>query len=93
MIFPFVTVGFLQEVAISCVPKRPNDDSARPISGLHCIRLLLEGVSFREGKVIEQPEHGIFLTDVFGEPAIQRVSEIHILDTKTLFILKILALT
>ncbi|GKF99624.1 hypothetical protein Tco_0301315, partial [Tanacetum coccineum] len=28
--FPFVTDGCLQEVAISSVPKRHNDDNARP---------------------------------------------------------------
>ncbi|GJW12788.1 hypothetical protein Tco_1578615 [Tanacetum coccineum] len=47
----------------------------------------------QRGEVVEQHEHGISFTDAFGEPAFQSVPKMHILDTRTPFILKIAALT
>ncbi|GJT39327.1 hypothetical protein Tco_0939192 [Tanacetum coccineum] len=39
------------------------------IVGLHCNCTLLKGVSFMNNKVTEEPEHGLFFTDVFGDPS------------------------
>ncbi|PWA68807.1 hypothetical protein CTI12_AA304710 [Artemisia annua] len=51
-----------------------------------------EGVKFRDGVVIEKPEHGIFFIDAFDEYAFQRVSDLEIVDTQTLFFYKIKAI-
>ncbi|GJX83154.1 hypothetical protein Tco_0332635 [Tanacetum coccineum] len=37
------------------------------IAGLHCNCTLLQGVSFMNNKVTEEPKHGLFFTDVFGD--------------------------
>ncbi|GKC47048.1 hypothetical protein Tco_1064770 [Tanacetum coccineum] len=39
------------------------------VHGLECDRSLPEGVSFVNNMVIEEPEYGIFFTDVFGDHA------------------------
>ena len=61
------------------------------IAGLHCNRALPERVKFRDVKVIEQPEHGIFFIDAFNQRAFQRVSDVEIVDTSTLIVYKIKA--
>ncbi|GJU91636.1 hypothetical protein Tco_1304059 [Tanacetum coccineum] len=43
------------------------------IVGLKCNRFLLEGVPFVNNMVIEEPEHGIFFIDSFGDESFQRV--------------------
>ncbi|GJY81264.1 hypothetical protein Tco_0494015 [Tanacetum coccineum] len=40
-------------------------------------RILPEGVSCMNSMVIEEPEHGIFFTHVFGDQAFQRWNDIH----------------
>ncbi|GJS12307.1 hypothetical protein Tco_0369103 [Tanacetum coccineum] len=47
------------------------------VPGLECNRSLPEGVPFVNNKVIEEPEYGIFFTNVFGDQAFQRWNEIH----------------
>ncbi|GJW27776.1 hypothetical protein Tco_0044651, partial [Tanacetum coccineum] len=47
------------------------------VTGLECNRSLLEGVPFVNNMVIEEPEYGIFFTDVFGDQAFQRWNDIH----------------
>ncbi|GKA74607.1 hypothetical protein Tco_0780909 [Tanacetum coccineum] len=44
---------------------------------LECNRSLPEGVPFVNNMVIEEPEYGIFFTDVFGDQAFQRWNDIH----------------
>ncbi|GKB55887.1 hypothetical protein Tco_0912073 [Tanacetum coccineum] len=39
------------------------------VPGLECNRILPEGVPFANNMVIEEPEYGIFFTDVFGDQA------------------------
>ncbi|GKC14412.1 hypothetical protein Tco_1011194 [Tanacetum coccineum] len=46
------------------------------IPGLECNRTLPEHVPFVNNMVIEEPEHGIFFTDEFGDQAFQRWSDI-----------------
>ncbi|GJU85872.1 hypothetical protein Tco_1293418 [Tanacetum coccineum] len=46
------------------------------IPGLECNRALPENVPFFNNMVIEEPEHGIFFTDEFGDQAFQRGSDI-----------------
>ncbi|GJX73607.1 hypothetical protein Tco_0312202 [Tanacetum coccineum] len=47
------------------------------IPGLECNRALPENVLFVNNMVIEEPEHGIFFTDDFGDQAFQRWSDIN----------------
>ncbi|GJV75448.1 hypothetical protein Tco_1507032 [Tanacetum coccineum] len=47
------------------------------VPGLECNRSLPEAVSFANNMVIEEPEYGIFFTDVFGDQAFQRWNDIH----------------
>nr|GEY43051.1 copia protein [Tanacetum cinerariifolium] len=42
------------------------------VPGLECNRSLPKGVSFVNNMVIEEPEYGIFFTDVFGDQAFQK---------------------
>ncbi|GJZ99569.1 hypothetical protein Tco_0672120 [Tanacetum coccineum] len=42
------------------------------VHGLECDKSLPEGVPFMKNMVIEEPEYGIFFTDVFGDQAFQR---------------------
>ncbi|GJV73266.1 hypothetical protein Tco_1493261 [Tanacetum coccineum] len=46
------------------------------IPGLECNRALPKNVLFVNNMVIEEPEHGIFFTDEFGDQAFQRWSDI-----------------
>ncbi|GJT00653.1 hypothetical protein Tco_0821822 [Tanacetum coccineum] len=46
------------------------------IPGLECNRALPKNVSFINNMVIEEPEYEIFFTDVFGDQAFQRWSDI-----------------
>ncbi|GJW49676.1 hypothetical protein Tco_0091027 [Tanacetum coccineum] len=46
------------------------------IPGLECNRALPKNVPFVNNMVIEEPEHGIFFTDEFGDQAFQRWSNI-----------------
>ncbi|GKB31941.1 hypothetical protein Tco_0871342 [Tanacetum coccineum] len=47
------------------------------VSALDCDRSLPEGVPFFNNMVIEEPEYGIFFTNVFGDQAFQRWNDIH----------------
>ncbi|GJW21822.1 hypothetical protein Tco_0032444 [Tanacetum coccineum] len=47
------------------------------VHGLECNRSLPECVPFVNNMVIEEPEYGIFFTDVFGDQAFQRWNDIH----------------
>ncbi|GKC79052.1 hypothetical protein Tco_1129826 [Tanacetum coccineum] len=47
------------------------------VHGLECSRSLPEGVPFVNNMVIEEPDYGIFFTDVFGDQAFQRWNDIH----------------
>ncbi|GKB74723.1 hypothetical protein Tco_0936135 [Tanacetum coccineum] len=51
---------------------------------LECNRILLEGITFVDNLVKEQPENGMFFIDVFGDEAFQRISDIHKIDVETL---------
>nr|GEW10702.1 copia protein [Tanacetum cinerariifolium] len=47
------------------------------VHGLECNRSLPKGILFVNNMVIEEPEYGIFFTDVFGDQAFQRWNYIH----------------
>ncbi|GKB42023.1 hypothetical protein Tco_0886965 [Tanacetum coccineum] len=47
------------------------------VPGLECNRSLPKGIPFVNNMVIEEPEYGIFFTDVFGDQAFQRWNDIH----------------
>ncbi|GKF98018.1 hypothetical protein Tco_0293839, partial [Tanacetum coccineum] len=47
------------------------------VPGLKCNRSLPEGVPFVNNMVIEEPEYGIFFTNVFSDQAFQRWNDIH----------------
>ncbi|GJR96242.1 hypothetical protein Tco_0268416 [Tanacetum coccineum] len=47
------------------------------VPGLECNRSLPGGVPFVNNKVIEEPEYGIFFTNMFGDQAFQRWNDIH----------------
>ncbi|GKC60872.1 hypothetical protein Tco_1088470 [Tanacetum coccineum] len=47
------------------------------VPGLECNRNLPEGVPFVNNIVIEEPEYGIFFTNVFGDQAFKRWNDIH----------------
>ena len=61
------------------------------IAGLHCNRTFPEGVKFINNKVIKVPEYGLCFLDTEGEPAFQRVSDIHLVETTTLLAYKLMA--
>nr|GEU71606.1 copia protein [Tanacetum cinerariifolium] len=52
-------------------------ESQIKMPGLECNRSLPEGVPFVNNMVIEEPEYGIFFTDVFGDQAFERWNDIH----------------
>ncbi|GJR75199.1 hypothetical protein Tco_0087564 [Tanacetum coccineum] len=54
------------------------------VPGLECNRSLPEGVPFVNNIFIEEPEYGIFFTDVFGDQAFQRWNDIHQVGIETL---------
>ncbi|GJX79240.1 hypothetical protein Tco_0327389 [Tanacetum coccineum] len=54
------------------------------IAGVHCNRKLPKGVEFVKNLVIEEPQHGLFFIEAFGEETFQRVSDIHNVETETL---------
>ncbi|GKA61481.1 hypothetical protein Tco_0760888 [Tanacetum coccineum] len=54
------------------------------IPGLECIQALSENVSFVNNMVIKEPEYEIFFTDVFGDQAFQRWSDIDIVGMEAL---------
>nr|GEV78439.1 hypothetical protein [Tanacetum cinerariifolium] len=47
------------------------------VHGLDCDRSLPEGLPFVNNMVIEEPEYGIFFTNMFGDQAFQRWNDIH----------------
>ncbi|GJW72885.1 hypothetical protein Tco_0132255 [Tanacetum coccineum] len=57
--------------------KRMELEPETKVPGLECNRSLPEGVLFVNNMVIEEPEYGIFFTDVFGDQAFQRWNDIH----------------
>nr|GEW02515.1 protein trichome birefringence-like 19 [Tanacetum cinerariifolium] len=61
------------------------------IVGLHCHRELPKGVKFVNNLVIEQPEHGLFFIDAFGDEAFQRVDDVHKVETETFLGYKVMA--
>ena len=61
------------------------------ITGLHCNRVPPVGVKFVNNKMINVPEYGLFFIDQIGEPAFQRVSDIHLVQTTTLLAYKLMA--
>ncbi|GKE13867.1 hypothetical protein Tco_1421444, partial [Tanacetum coccineum] len=63
------------------------------VLGLECNRSLSEGVSFVKNMVIEEPEYGIFFTDVFGNKAFQRWNDIHIVRVDALVSYLVMAST
>ncbi|GKD39952.1 hypothetical protein Tco_1260159 [Tanacetum coccineum] len=54
------------------------------IYGLECNRALSENVPFVNNMVIDEPEYEIFFTDVFGDQALQRWSDIDRVGMKAL---------
>ncbi|GJV85341.1 hypothetical protein Tco_1525239 [Tanacetum coccineum] len=62
------------------------------IASLFYNHTLTEGVMFVNNKVIEEPEHGLFFIDLFGDPSFQRVSDIEKVETETLMGYKMMAL-
>ncbi|GKA69081.1 mutator type transposase [Tanacetum coccineum] len=61
------------------------------IRGLDYNRTFPEGVKFVKNKVIEEPEYGLFFIDVFGDEALQRVSDVQKVKTETLLRYKMVA--
>ncbi|GJX35421.1 hypothetical protein Tco_0246978 [Tanacetum coccineum] len=62
------------------------------IASLYYNHTLTEGFMFVNNKVIEEPEHGLFFIDLFGDPSFQRVSDIEKVETETLMGYKMMAL-
>ncbi|GJR28457.1 hypothetical protein Tco_1104689 [Tanacetum coccineum] len=62
------------------------------VPGLECNRSLPEGVPFANNMVIEDPEYGIFFTDVFGDQAFQRWNDIHKVGVDSLVSYLVMAL-
>ena len=54
------------------------------VPGLDCNRALPEGVTFVNNWVIEQPERGLFFTDEYGDPAVQRWANIDLAGIKAM---------
>ncbi|GKG23093.1 hypothetical protein Tco_0388396, partial [Tanacetum coccineum] len=61
------------------------------IADLDYNRTFPEGVKFVKNKVIEEPEYGLFFIDVFGDEALQRVSDVQKVKTETLLRYKMVA--
>nr|GEX46890.1 wall-associated receptor kinase [Tanacetum cinerariifolium] len=61
------------------------------ITGLDGDSSLPKIVKFKENKVIEEPEYGLFLIDEFFDPAFQRVGGIHKVETTTMLGYKMMA--
>ncbi|GJS26663.1 hypothetical protein Tco_0487283 [Tanacetum coccineum] len=61
------------------------------IADFHCHTKLPEGVKFVNNLVIEEPDHGLFLIDAFGDEAFQRVSDVHKVETESLQVYKVMA--
>ncbi|GJY44178.1 hypothetical protein Tco_0432391 [Tanacetum coccineum] len=86
------------ELGLNLVLQLPEQDPSLPrrkrksielepetyIVGLHYYRILHEGVTFVKNLVIEEPDHGLFFIDAFGEPTFQRMDDIHKVETDTL---------
>ncbi|GKA78244.1 hypothetical protein Tco_0784781 [Tanacetum coccineum] len=74
----------IQSVLLAPVPEKDQSQSSGrkrkhielepkiKVPGLECNRSLPKGVPFVNNMVIEEPEYGIFFTDVFGDQAFQR---------------------
>nr|GEW97379.1 retrovirus-related Pol polyprotein from transposon TNT 1-94 [Tanacetum cinerariifolium] len=62
------------------------------VHGLECNWSLPEGVPFVNNMVIEEPEHGIFFTDVFGDQAFQRWNDIQKVRVDSLVLYMVMAL-
>ncbi|GKA54438.1 hypothetical protein Tco_0753387 [Tanacetum coccineum] len=62
------------------------------VPGLDCDRSLPEGVPFVNNMVIEEPEYGIFFTNVFGDQAFQRWNDIHKVGVDSLVSYLVMAL-
>nr|GEV70903.1 hypothetical protein [Tanacetum cinerariifolium] len=62
------------------------------VPGLKCDRSLPEAVPFVNNMVIEEPEYGIFFTDVFGDQVFQRWSDIHKVEVDSLVSYLVMAL-
>ncbi|GKC58479.1 hypothetical protein Tco_1086077 [Tanacetum coccineum] len=58
---------------------------------LECNISLPEGIPFVNNMVIEEPEYGMFFTDVFGDEAFQRCSEIKKVGVDTLITYLVMA--
>ncbi|GJX09755.1 hypothetical protein Tco_0199614 [Tanacetum coccineum] len=56
---------------------RPDPDEEVKVPGFICNWSLPEGVPFANNMVIEEPEYGIFFTDVFGDQAFKIWNDIH----------------
>ncbi|GJZ76065.1 hypothetical protein Tco_0640530 [Tanacetum coccineum] len=61
------------------------------IPALECNMSLPEGVPFVNNMVIEEPEYGMFFTDVFGDEAFQRWSGINKVEVETLITYLVMA--
>ncbi|GKA29920.1 retrovirus-related pol polyprotein from transposon TNT 1-94 [Tanacetum coccineum] len=61
------------------------------IPGLECNRSLSEGILFVNNLGIKQPENGMFLIDIFGDEAFQRMSDVHKVDVETLLTYLVMA--
>ncbi|GJR27209.1 hypothetical protein Tco_1103441 [Tanacetum coccineum] len=62
------------------------------VPGLECNRSLPKGVPFVNNMAIEEPEYGIFFTDVFGDQAFQRWNDIHKVGVDSLVSYLVMAL-
>ncbi|GJU69656.1 hypothetical protein Tco_1255915 [Tanacetum coccineum] len=81
-------LGIQSSLPAPILEKAPSQSSGRKrkhmelepeikVPGLECNRSLPEGVPFVNNMVIEEPEYGIFFTDMFGDQAFQRWNDIH----------------
>ncbi|GJX17611.1 hypothetical protein Tco_0218443 [Tanacetum coccineum] len=62
------------------------------VPGLECNKSLPEGVPFANNVIIEEPQYGIFFTDVFGDQAFQRWNDIHKVGVDSLVSYLVMAL-
>ncbi|GJX27712.1 hypothetical protein Tco_0235791 [Tanacetum coccineum] len=62
------------------------------VPGLECNRSLPDGVQFVNTMVIEEPEYGIFFTNVFGDQAFQIWNDIHKVGVDSLVSYLVMAL-
>ncbi|GJW33332.1 retrovirus-related pol polyprotein from transposon TNT 1-94 [Tanacetum coccineum] len=87
--FKFADFGITELDELVLVPEKDQSQSSGrkkkymelepeiKLPRLECNRSLPEGVPFVNNMVIEEPEYGIFFTDVFGDQAFQRWNDIH----------------